>query len=290
MRLLRFGNGTGAYVFPKQHRYEDNFLTLLQRTQRLPGVSGGYRIDGFNASAKEIGAVMCTVWLLADTPAAMQAKIDALAKLQSVGVQQLYMRAFGDPNDTGVRWVYAEVKSVELPMSVETTPARVLEATIRFECADPYWHQLGAEAWKWGDGTLWGGGALWGGGGTTYPLPLTQNDIVETVAGNAATYPRIVLSLPAGASAAGFTLQRRNDSGGVLDEISFSDALTAGDVLIVNARDMSVKLNGVNAFSNAFDFARANFFRLEPGANRLRITFDSVTGAPKLRLRYYTRW
>lgn len=286
MRLVRFG----GYVFPAQMEYGDNFGELKPSVERLPGMSGGWRSGGLEPSRKDVGGVRAIFWLLGTSPADLQAKLDTLHRMQSAGVQRLVMRAWGDPNDTGLRWVDAELIKIDAPQRAEMHPSINQWVELIFQCPDPYWNQLGTESWRWGDGTLWGGGAVWGGGAPVYALPALQSDFIEQVAGNAATYPRIVLSLPAGAAASGFTLQRRNDSGGVLDEISFSDALTAGDVLIVNARDMSVKLNGANAFTTAFDFARANFFRLEPGANRLRITFDSVTGAPELRLRYYTRW
>lgn len=287
MRLAQFGSGGSRYVFPDGAEYSDNFGDLVQRTQRLPGLSGGYRHYGFDPSAKEIGSVRVGYWLRADTPLEMQQKLDAVSRMQSFGLRRLYLREWGSSGE--YRWTDAEVSSINTPVSVKNRPDETQRVDITFQCPDPFWNEVGTESWVWGDGTLWGEGALWGGGAVARNVSLTVNDFVETVAGNATTFPRLLLTVPAGGSVTN-PIIRRMDGSTILDEVKYTGTLGAGATWDINCRTMAVKVGGADGFTSAFDYRRANFFRLEPGNNDIRVLFSAVTGVPTLTLRYYTRW
>lgn len=287
MKLVQFGHGSQVYTFPDQADYSDNFGDLVQRTQRLPGLSGGYRQVGQQASAKEIGSVRVGFHLLTATAAQMQTALDDLYKTQGFGLKRLFMREWQDP--ATYRWTEAEVSSILTPHNVRSRPERVQRVEMTFQCPDPYWYEIGSESWSWGDAVLWGDGEVWGGGAVPVNLPNLTNNFTEVVAGNVHTYPRLTLTVPGGGSVTNPVIQRLNGSV-VMDEVRYTGTIGASSVLDINCRNSKVRLNGANAFTNAFDYLRASFFRLEPGSNSIRVTFAAKTGAPTLQIRYYTRW
>lgn len=284
-RLLRFGSGAQIYNFPDtQQAYRDNFTNVVTRTVRLPGLSGGFDQYGTDAAPHEIGNVSITFVLVAESRGEMQAKRDTVNALASWGVRRLYMQ----PGDQSERWCEARVNNIQMAQRIDAWSDLHQPVTIDFQVSDPYWLQQGTESWSWGDGTLWGGN-LWGGAATSRTLNTTANDFIETVAGVHTTFPRLSLSVPTGASCTNPRIQRVI-GGQIVDEVGYTGTLAAGSALEINCRRLSVRLNSVNAYSAAFTWLKPSWFRLEPGANAIRVLFSSVTGAPTLTMRYYTRW
>lgn len=284
-RLLRFGSGTTVYTFPDtQQAYRDNFASVVPRTVRLPGLSGGFDQFGSDVAPHEIGMVSIQYVLTAPTRGEMQAKRDTVKSLTSLGVRRLYMQ----PGDQTERWCEARVNNINMAQQIDGFTDLHQPVTIDFQVADPYWLQQGTESWSWGDGTLWGGN-VWGGTATPQSLTGTSNTFTENVSGVHITFPRMTLQVPSGASCSNPRIQRIVD-GQVQDEVSYTGTLAAGSTLEINCRRLSVTLNNVNAYSAAFAWRRPSWFRLTPGNNSIRVLFGAVTGTPTLTLRYYTRW
>lgn len=287
MLLVRFVAGARSYAFPAQVSMSDNFGDLVQRTQRLPGLSGGWRHYGNNPSPAEIGNVRVSFWLKAERPDQLQAMLDALYVTRTYGLGRLYIRPLGADV---LRWVDCEVSSIQTPMSVRQRPDLLRQVQMTFQAPDPFWNEDGSEgAWTWGGGTLWGGGALWGDSATVRNLTTTSNTFVETARGAAVAYPRMILAVPSGASCANPKIQRLEGTT-VVDEVAWTGSLVAGDTLEINARTLAVTKNTVSAYSSSFTWLNASWMRLYPGENSMRVTFTSVTGTPTLTMRYNTRY
>ncbi len=287
MLLVRFVAGGRAYEFPAQASLSDNFGDLVQRTQRLPGLSGGWRHYGSSPSPAEIGNVRASFWLKAERPDELQAMLDALYVTRTYGLGRLYIRPLGA---AGVRWVDCEVSSIQTPMNVRQRPDLLRQVQVTFQAPDPFWNEIGTEQWRWGDGTRWGdGGAVWGGSAVERGVGALLTTFSEVVPGAASAYPRLVLRFPAGASGSGVKIQRLVGTT-VVDEVGWAGALVAGDVLEIDAGRLRVRLNGVSAYGASFTWISASWMRLVPGDNAMRVIFGSVTGAPTLTVRYNTRW
>lgn len=287
MLLERFISGGRIYTFPPQASMSDNFGDLVQRTQRLPGLSGGWRHAGSYPSGSEIGNIRVDFWLKADRPDLLQAALDELYRVRTFGLGRLYMRPLGSEV---LRWVDCEVSSIQGPMAVRQRPDMQRRIQMTFQAPDPFWNEDGSEgAWTWGGGTLWGSGSLWGDTAPVRSLPSTSNTFTESVPGAAITYPRMTLTVPAGASCTNPKIQRL-ESTTVVDEVAWTGTLNAGDSLEVNARTLSVMKNGTSAYSSSFTWLNASWMRLYPGDNSMRVTFTSVTNTPTLTMRYNTRY
>jgi hypothetical protein len=284
-RLLRFGSGAQFFYFPQvQQAYRDTSNNIMTRTVRLPGLSGGFDLYGTDAAPHDIGRVTISFVLVASSRGAMQALRDTVNAMASWGVRRLYIQ----PGDQSERWAEARVSNITMAQEFSNHTDLHQPVTVEFELADPYWLQQGTESWSWGDGTVWGAN-LWGGAATPRSLTALTNDFTETVAGVHTTFPRLTLQVPAGASVTNPRIQRIRDNL-VADEVAYTGVIGAGSTLEINTRRLSVRLNSVNAYGAAFAWQKPSWFRLEPGANTIRVLMDAKTGTPTLTLRYYTRW
>lgn len=279
-KVLRFG----AYVFPDTGTdYNDNFRDLVTRTSRLPGLSGGYDELGAGRAPGEIGNVSYSLILKAATEAQMLAARDTLAKIADYGRSRLFIQPT-DP-DAQERFTWARVQNIQFVERYRDLPQFNLRATINWQVADPRWFTQGTEAWSWGDGTAWGA-APWGGSATPQACSGTQTDFTITTEGNATTEPRITVSCGAGQTCQNPTVQRLVN-GVMVDQVKYEGTLVAGDELLVDCRALRVLLNGTSAYSTAFTFLHPAWFRLEPGANSIRVLLANSGDAASVTLRYF---
>lgn len=284
MRLIRFGTGSAMYYFPAQTELSDNFGDLVQRATRLPGVSGGYRAYGDSPSPSEVGTLRTSFWLIPNNISELQGMVDAVNALKRRGVSRLYAQ---QRNSSSERWCFAEVSSIQISENVRDMPHLRQRVGMTFQVTDPFWYEINNESWVWGDGTTWGSSS-WG-GVAAQPLTTLSNDFTETVGGNAITYPRILLSTGVGVTCTNPTIQRLV-GGNVVDQVSYTGTIAQNSTLQINTRALAVVLNGANAYTSAFSWLLPSWFRLEPGANSIRVTFSAKTGDPTLKMQYYTRW
>lgn len=281
MRLIRFGE----YVFPEQIELSDNFRDLVQRTIRLPGKDGGYRVYGDRSSPGEIGNIRTSFWLEPEDPNDLQLMVDEVGVMRTFGMQQLVAR---ERNGVATRWCRAEVSNIQLSENVRDMPHKRQRVTVNFQTDDPYWYKIGTEAGGlWGDG-FWGDGE-WGTGGVAQALSGTFNLFTLDNDGTAVTYPRIVISTGAAQTASAIYIQ--NITGGVLvDAISWTGTIGPNTRLEINCRALSVRLNNSFAYSSLFGFVNPNFFKLLPGENQLRVYMGAASDAATFTFYYFERF
>jgi phage-related protein len=281
MRLVRFGE----YEFPEEQiELSDNFRDLVQRTIRLPGMSGGFRVYGDNSSPSEVGNVRTSFWLEPTHPNGLQAMVDAVGKLRTYGLQRLYVR---ERNSTNERWCNAEVSNIQISENVRDMPHLRQRVQINFQTDDPFWYTLGQEAIAWGD-LLWGDD-VWGGGGVSNAVSGAATSFTITNNGNAETFPRILIKTSGVQTAQNVRIQRLV-KGVPADEVLYNATLAISSNLEINCRAAAVRLNNVNAYGNSFFFLTSNFFRLLPGANSIRVLMGDSGSAATVLFYYYERY
>lgn len=261
--------------------FEDNFRDLDVRVESLPARHGGFDIYGFDRAPNRVGQVRVDFTLWSNTKVGMSGLIDEAAGLARRGKGYLYFQPANDAfpprfciaRPIRIRVRHDQTKHSDLihPMSAE------------FQADDPHWFSAGTGSALWDD-AVWGA-FLWGGGGTTYTGSGEQTDLTLNNLGNAPTLAKLTLTVPAGESAEDVTIERRV-MGVLSDSVSYTGVLTAGDVLVIDARAASVLLNGSDAFNANFDFLRPQWMELQPGGNDIRIVMANSTDEIELDPEY----
>lgn len=282
--VTRFGKGTRLYTFNPalQVSIRDNFRDLVPMTNRLPGLSGGYDELGARPAPASIGNVSVTMWVVGDTPAQVQAQIDALGAIADWGVQRLYKSPQGGAVE---RWCEARLNNIDYSQNPRNLPHVRQRVTLNFQVPNPGWQNIGTEAVAWGYFS-WGDGTSWGGTPISQSVSGLSTDFFVTYAGTVTAYPRIQFETGAGQSATNFKLQRI-EGGLVVDEVSYTGTLTANKLLEIDTRRRAVTIDAADAYTTAFDYRDAGWMRLVSGQNQLRVTMTNPSDAGTVRLRYY---
>lgn len=303
-RLISFGSflfPANTFAFPDtQTSLSDNFTNIVTRTVRLPGMSGGFDELGFGEAPREIGNLRTSFMLRAATPAALLTLRDTVRGFPYYGPGKLVFQPI-DPAATP-RYCFARAQvDVSEDAKYERPDAR---CSINFHVPDPFWYQdadATAAVWsvgqwgtaKWGgsyptfnlgsahavSGTTWGT-AIWGSA-----IWSAYRDVTLTNNGNTWAIPRLIFTCTE-ACPGGISIENR---GSQIDLLSYSGAIATGQILNIDCRAMSVRLNGVDAYTTSFDHIHPNFLRQLPGLNTLRVTLPGGGGGT-LRVIYAHTW
>ena len=291
--LIRFGAGSQLYEFvpARQITLRDNFRDLVQQATRLPGLSGGINEYGTGPSPRAIGNVQTVFWLSVDENLApdaqavqMQALKSEVAKMSSFGVKRLYKQ----PMDTSLdqRYCEASISSISYTETSAEQPHARLRVQVNWQVTNPRWYSQGTEAPVWGDGTSWGSGPSWGGTAPANAVSGTSTDITITTLGNAETYPRIIITCGASETAENIRIQRITN-GSVVDQVRYAGTLGNNDRLVINTRANTVTKNTVSHYTSDYTYNNAGWFRLQPGANTIKVLLDNSGDACDVEFRYY---
>jgi hypothetical protein len=233
--------------------------------------------------------VQVVFWVFGNGPVDMMNRLDDLSKMASAGVKRLYIRPQGY-GENAERWCEARVNSIDKPMNARDINWEKQRVTMNFQVASPYWLSQGTEAPLWGGGSTWGGGVAWGGTATPHSVLGVENVINEVVTGNAITFPRITIKCGASQTATNVRIQRLSGAT-VIDEVRYDATLGNNDQLVINPRDFTVKLNGVDAYGSAFSFQNSAWFSLVGGvSNSIKVLMDNPSDACDVTFRYFERW
>ena len=245
--VVSFG-GVSVYVFDQdnQTHISDNFNDLVTRTNRMVGVSGGFDELGAGPAPRSVGNVRLEGWLQADSPAQMTEQLRQLGIISSVGVLQLVKQ----PMDTTLPTVYcdARLNTINYVQSAVRLPRQQIKITANFNVANPGW--IGEEQ-------------------SDVQLVFAGETNSLFTSGNAYIYP--VITILVGdlvTSVDSFLLEREVDSV-VVDRITYNTQMAADDVLVIDTRAKSVKLNGANSYSSDFSTLNAGWFKLAPDAENI---------------------
>jgi len=284
-RITRFvvptDNGNVEYDLQYVQDWRDNFGDVVPRTVRLPGAHGGYDEYGVDPAPGEIGNVQGTLKHKATPASAMVSWLDTLRSASRQKKGRLYMQPADETEEE--RWCSARLNNLTTNHSENAHTGIMMEAKFSFQVSDPHWYKQGTEAPEWGF-FVWGE-SHWGGTATQQAVSGVLTDLTETVSGGTVeTFPRITISCNTGETAQNIVIQRL--VGGVVkDQLTFTDTLVAGDAVVINCRAKSVKKNGSDAYAN-LTATRAQWFRLNPGANSIRVTMANASDQARVRFSY----
>jgi hypothetical protein len=219
----------------------------VPRTVRLPGMDGGYDLLGDDAPPVEIGRVTWRYRLLADTRPQMEALRDTVKAMVRSGRQQLVMETSGGTQ----RWTYAKINNVGMPDSVVRRSERVQDVTLDFQVPHPRWFSTAASS------------------------PVVQacsgTNTTYTITTGGTAIAKATITVDPGATLTSGVIVQRLVSSVVIDEVDFNASLVASDLLVVDARALSVKKNGADAYGNTFSTKTPGWFRLVPGDNTIKV-------------------
>ncbi|MCK6578120.1 MAG: phage tail family protein [Anaerolineae bacterium] len=252
-RIVSFG----AYTFPNTgYSLINNFGDGVPRTDRLPGLDGGYDAYGDDPAPVEIGRVTWRFRLLAGSPAAMTLLRDQVRRMQSYGRALLTLEV----DDGTQRWCYARVHNIQMADTVIAPSTRAQEVVIDWQVSDPRWYSTNADSPQV---------EACSGAATTFTV--VNN-------GTAAALAKISIDPGTAISASGLTVQRLVDSVAI-DEAEYAAALLATDALVIDAQTLTVTKNGSDAYSNDFSANHPAWMRLLPGSNTIKVILGAAETA-----------
>lgn len=276
----------GGYTFENAvSQFQDNFLDLVPRTIRLPGLSGGFALDGITPSAQEIGRVTLRHWVQATSPAEMVNKLDAIRALASQGVKRLTVEPFPG---AAYRYCWASIHNIQMSQNVNQRPSFQQQVTFDWQIADPRWYSDADGAPYWGEFD-WGDGSKWGGTNAGTAVSGLTTTLTVTPVGNAPTLPKISIMTYAAQTVTNPTIQRLI-AGVVVDSVAYTGVLGAHETLLINCRSQAVRWQSQSAYAAFTALRPERWLELQPGANTLKVLFGNSGDAATVRIGYEDAW
>lgn len=292
MPLLRAEWLDKVYTFPQTlQEYHDNFGELHSQTVRVISADGGF--DGLQTGRAPvtIGRIVQELFLSARSRAGMETKRDALKAMLWWPVHRLYMQP-GDPA-LAERWAWVRLVDIRITKREEGHTDFFQPVTLVWEASDPHWYSIGTEnPARWGMGYTWGAGSsnptVWGGSLGKYACSGIETTLTIEPAGNQPTFPVITIRPDTGDTCTNPTISRYA-RGYLVDQMRWEGALNPHDILVIDTRRQTVKMNSGDAY-DAFSSQRLEWLELQPGENSIVVNFENLGDAANVRFAYYDTW
>ena len=261
----------------------DNFRELMPLLTRLPYTDGAFDQYGPQPAPLAPGTVRCPFWVSADTPAALQRELDALAALAGRGIQTLVKQVMGS---TQRRQCRARLRNLAIEPQIIHRPHANQRIELHWDVPQPGW---------------------------SLPAPLTylvtaaaDTPFNPVLTGQGIAYPRVNITVdPGSAAVSSFTLTRHDSDGNLRDRLAWQDAapdLAPGVTLAIECGHkeamLSTPVSGSDpTLSDAFahiDWTSSAWLALECGTtganNALTWSVTPDTAVIHLSLVYYARY
>lgn len=283
--VVRFGD----YTFPVTlAEFSDNFANVEPQAANLPGMDGGFNLDGDGAAVTAIGKVTVGFTLIADTREEMDAKRDAVKALVEKGVQQLVKQPTNTADAT--RYCLARVNFINMNERKDQQTDLWQKVQIIFRVDEPRWKSAPAGTWQLGDGSQIGDAGLEIGSGGEVVAASGINSSTNLVNnGTATAIAQVVVSPGAGQSAEDVEIERVVGAL-VVDSFKWEGTLSAGDVLSVDGRTQRATVNGASIWGAAFSYTHPDFLRIAPGTNTINIRMKNAGDAATVRVYFYDEY
>lgn len=274
----------GGYIFSSPlTTFTSNFSNAVPKTVRLPGLDGGFNLDGDEAADRETGRVTVGFMLQADTREDMDALRDAVNAMYDYGLAQLLYQ----PTDTAeaTRYCWASVNYITMSQRKDAHTDLWQPVQIIFQVPDPTWIVQPSGAWLIGDGSLIGEpGLIIGGGAVTISASGTSSSGTVTNSGNVRRIGRVYVTPGVGDSCENPTI-KRVVGGIVADSVTWTGTLNAGDVLVIDGARQQISINWVADWDNV-SYQHPDFLRLLPGSNSIVVEFTNAGDAAEVEIYY----
>jgi len=281
MRLFRYMSPDGIYVFPPQTEGGGNFGNAVQRTVRLPGMTGGFDEYGNGRAPGEVGNGRTMWYLKAQSMADMRRLTDEAAAMADMRAGLLFVNPF----DGGeMRWTRARVSDISGPESVFDRPDKSLRVTANFQCRTGRWYSRAGQVFS-DDGWMSDSG-LYGLTPQVYQQAVDDGDtITVTNYGNAWASPFIRWEGDGSDTFTNPVLSRYDpDTGELIDRITYTGTVGINDVIEIDCRNFRVTpdYDAVSVYS-------ASWLLLPPGSTTLVVT-GTFPGDGLLTIEFWDTW
>lgn len=275
----------GAYSFGFLREYTCNFGDGVPQTVRLPNMHGGWNENGWGVLPQAIGVVNCGFRLYATTRAEMDALRDAVWLMRSYGLAQLIKQ----PtllSDTQ-RFCYAQIHNISMSERKDEHTDLIQDVRVIFHVPDPHWYADDDHSpWTFADGHAFDDpGLTFGDGGQDIVASGTSTSDTIMNDGTARTICEVNINPGAGNTCTDPTVERVVD-GVVKDRVKFTGTLNGDVDFNINGWVQRVTNGGVDAWDD-FSYMNADFFRLEPGSNTIRVLMANAGDDATVTLRFW---
>ena len=284
--ITRFVAPEGEYIFGLLQDWSDNFGELDIKMSNVSGADGAIDEYGSIRAPKKQGKVTLTINIKARSEVEETQLSDNLYKIVTWSKGRLYMQPADQNADE--RWCEARLVSIPRKLNLNNHDDYHYQVQLTFATDFPYWLTQGTSPWKWGDGTQWGTKS-WGDVGSQEICTGTQTDFTLTRDGTASVLPAISILCATGQSTSGVTIQRLRGIQ-VIDEVTWDDALTEGDNLIIDAWKWKITLNGNDAYDNRFSEKLLRWLQLDSGDNTIRVIQPLPGDTCTVSMTYFETW
>jgi hypothetical protein len=234
---------------------------------------------GFDPAPNGTGNVQGYLWLFADTPAQMAAKRNAIKEMLAWGPKHLIKRT----QDNVQMWTWGIVTNVEMAQSARNVPHRMQLVQINFHCPVARWYAHDA-------GELYGQAeSLFFDGLPVFTPKVDREDVGDTDTveiinnGNAIANCYVRWEAPEGVTVSNPTLTRDNEYGQLADSLQYTDTLSPGDVVDIDARGHLLFLNDVvTPAYNKITALHGGWLQIPPGTHTLTVSGSFSGGDGKL--------
>lgn len=263
----------GSYTFgARLEEFYDNFSDMVPRTQRLPGLDGGFSQDGRGPSQSAIGQVTVGLRLVVDDPEDMDAARDAIRALPSKGLQKLVYQ----PTDAAAptRYCWARVNYIRMSQNKAEQTDFWQKVQIIFQVPTPFWYV--ADNWPWAldsgvdldDGEVIGDNAI--------EVAASGASTSQTLTNDGTAAAVCVISVQTGASQTCENVRIvRVVNGAYEDRVGYVGVIDNSQELHLDGARGIAQLDGDHVYGGGLVYDHPAFLRLEPGANSIKILFKN---------------
>src|SRR3990172_11272451 len=126
-----------TYTFTFLQDFATNFADGVLHTVRLPGMDGGFNLDGSDAPPAPVGSVRMGFYLVSETRAGLDDLRDAVRGLQYKGLKRLVYQPTDDTD--AQRWAWARAQSIQMGEQKQAQTDFWQPVSITFECPEAVW-------------------------------------------------------------------------------------------------------------------------------------------------------
>lgn len=280
MRLRRFiVDQRRAYQFTGLIQGDDNLANMVMRSSRSVGMNGAFDALGRGRAFSESGNVSAALQLEAADAYDLREAVDALRGMADWGRGRLFVDGYR--HNLPGRWAWARVNSIRTPENVANMPHQRMRAELAFQVAGSRWYSMdNARFMDYGDAMDAG---LVMGGPQVDMVAVTDGDSVSIEnRGNAIALAYVRWDVTADATDMSIA---RIDGGVVVDRLTYSGTVSAGNTIIIDCRERAVRGDG--SIANLSEYS-ADWLAIPPGRWSLDVSITS--GTADLSIEIWDTW
>lgn len=282
MRLQRFVvDERRNYRLDKLIQGDDNFGNMVMRTSRSIGQDGAFDLLGRGRAFSESGNISTALQIEGVDADDTRTQVDGIRQIAQWGRGRLFVAPYraGYPS----RWAWARVNSIRTPENVASMPHRRMRVEMNFQVAGARWYSLRDQQFM-DYGLVMDAGYAMSGPQVDQVAVTDGSSVTIENRGNAIAMAYIRWDVTGAATALAIS---RSDRGVLADRLTYSAAVSANDVIIIDARKRSVSADG--SIANLTEYG-ADWLAIPPGVWSLDVALTGGSAAANLSVHIQDTW